>query len=100
MAANDTDLLVTETGMFGTFTWELSEDIKARLRSIKERLPGEDGEGLVRVIKQDVSRTAQILLLFISAALTAGAAGDAMMQDIQTKMLEAVHKAQHQGEDP
>ena len=97
MASNDTDLLVTETGMFGTFTWELSEDIKMRLRGIKERLPGEDGEGLVRVIKQDVSRTVQILLLFVSAALTAGAAGDAMMQDIRIKMLEAVDKVKHQG---
>ncbi len=97
MASNDTDLLITETGMFGTFTWEFPEDIKILLRDIKTRMPGENGDGLVRVIKQDVSRTVQILLLFITAALSAGRAGDAMMQDIQAKMLEAVNKAKHQG---
>ena len=93
MATNDTDLLITETGMFGTFSWELSEDIKGQLRGIKERLPGEDGEGMVRLIKQDVSRTVQLLLLYVSAALVAGGAGDAMMQAIRVKMLEAVDDA-------
>jgi len=97
MASNDTDLLITETGMFGTFTWELPEDIKVQFRDIKTRMPGENGDGLVRIIKQDASRTVQILLLFISAALNAGAAGDAMMQDIRIKMLEAVEKAKRQG---
>ena len=93
MAANDTDLLITETGMFGTFTWELGEDVKGQLRGIKERLPGEDGEAMVRNIKQDVNRTVQIFLLYVSAALAAGEAGDAMMQAIRVKMLEAVDDA-------
>lgn len=98
MAANDADLLITETGMFGTFTWELSEDIKGQLRAIKARIPGEDGEGMVRLIKQDVSRTMQIFLLYISASLAAGAAGDQMMRDIRVKMLEAVDDAKRQAQ--
>ena len=98
MSGNDTDLLITETGMFGTFSWELSEEIKGQLRAIKERLSGDDGEGMVRVIKQDVSRTVQIMLLFISAALAAGGAGDAMMQAIRVKMLEAVDDAKRQAQ--
>lgn len=96
MAANDTDLLITETGMFGTFSWELSEDIKGRLRGIKERFPGKDGEEMVRLIKQDVSRIAQIFLLYVVAALAAGAKGDQMMQAIRVKMLEAVEDAKRQ----
>ena len=99
MASNDTDLLVTETGMFGTFTWELPEDIKVQFRGIKERHSSGDGEAMVRIIKQDVSRTVQILLLFITASLASGREGNAMMADIRAKMLEAVHKAKHPGED-
>lgn len=98
MAANDTDLLITETGMFGTFTWELSEDVKGQLRAIKERMPGDDGEAMVRLIKQDVSSTAQIFLLYVSAALAAGEAGDPMMQAIRVKMLEAVDDASRQNQ--